>query len=81
MIIDASKDYGTGRVLCIVEDGTTDDCVWQYLSRNYGLHPGDGTIEREKSPPSHGYDNPETVAFIPSNIVISVKNEDRSAAT
>ena len=64
MIIDSSKDYGTGRVICIVEDDTTDDYVWEHLAIRYGLHPGDGFIMREKSPPSHGLDNPETVTFI-----------------
>jgi hypothetical protein len=64
MIIDSSKDYGTGIVLCIVEDGTTDECIWKYLAVRYGMHPGDGILEREKSPPSHGYENPETVRFI-----------------
>jgi hypothetical protein len=64
MIIDSSKYCGNGRVICIVEDGTTDACVWEHLAKRYGLHPGDGVIERKKSPPSHGFDNPETVTFI-----------------
>ena len=66
MIIDSSKDYGTGEVIMTSDGTTSPKKVWQFLSENYGVTSKDGEIVHTPKSEYNGLKNPESWNFEPS---------------
>ena len=67
MIIEGSKDYGTGEILMLGDGRSVELDAWDYLRNNYGLHPSDGTLTHEPATKYRGMKNRESFYFIPEN--------------
>ena len=68
MIIEGSKDYGTGVILLISDGDATEREAWDWLRENYGMHPKDGHIEKLEKSGHHGMTNPATFTFFRANL-------------
>ena len=68
MVIESSKDYGTGNVLMILDDETSLQEIIDYLHENHGenICVGD-RVEFMKGGEYKGFINPPTAYFIKSN--------------
>ena len=68
MIIDSSKDYGTGNVLMILDGKTTTEEVIEYLRRNYSVNDClAGSLEWTPEGNHKGFVNQATVTYIVHN--------------
>jgi hypothetical protein len=68
MVIESSKDYGTGNVLMILDGETSLQEIADYLCENHGedVCAGD-KVELTKGGEYKGLVNPPTAYFIKSN--------------
>lgn len=65
MIIESSKDYGTGTILMIGDGNTSEDEAVEYVKKNYGVDARYGLMDHEPESEYGGFVNPETWTFTP----------------
>ena len=69
MILESSKDYGTGIVLIIcVDDKTNDFDAWDHLCEKYGIHRSNGSIEYRPGSECKQLKNLPSFTFNPSPV-------------
>jgi len=65
MIIESSKDYGTGTILMIGDGNTSEDEAVEYVEKNYGADTSYGLMDHTPESEHCGFVNPETWTYTP----------------